>query len=217
MADENKGIRLKKAATELNVGISTLVEFLARKGHQVETNPNTRLTTEQYDLVASAFQGERAVKEQADRIEITPSGSNVVIEANVEEKGEETEEVIIKNYNSSATDTKGAQQPAETAVTPDEPAVTMPVEQPEPSEPVVAVEETPQPKADPEQVVEPVEVPEEKPVVATPDSVNAQRPDSLKADSLRRPTRRLGERPGPTAAKPQLEKPNFQMNKPITR
>ncbi len=61
------------------------------------------------------------------------------------------------------------------------------------------------------------EVPEEKPVVATPDSVNAQRPDSLKADSLRRPARRLGERPGPTAAKPQLEKPNFQMNKPITR
>ena len=30
MAEEHKGIRLKKAATELNVGISTLVEFLAR-------------------------------------------------------------------------------------------------------------------------------------------------------------------------------------------
>ena len=68
MADENKGIRLKKAATELNVGISTLVEFLAKKGHQVEMNPNTRLSAEQYDLVASAFQSERAVKEQADKI-----------------------------------------------------------------------------------------------------------------------------------------------------
>ena len=61
------------------------------------------------------------------------------------------------------------------------------------------------------------EVPEEKPVAAQSDSIKAKQPDSLKADSLRRPARRLGERPGPTAAKPQLEKPNFQMNKPITR
>ena len=80
MAEENKGIRLKKAATELNVGVSTLVEFLAKKGHQVESNPNTRLTAEQYDIVATAFQAERAVKEQADKIEITPSGNNVVVE-----------------------------------------------------------------------------------------------------------------------------------------
>ena len=119
MADENKGIRLKKAATELNVGISTLVEFLAKKGHQVETNPNTRLTSEQYDLVASAFQAERAVKEQADKIEITPSGSNVVIEANAEEKNDENEEVIIKNYNTSTIDNKSVQQLAEPADTPD--------------------------------------------------------------------------------------------------
>ena len=120
MADENKGIRLKKAATELNVGISTLVEFLAKKGHQVEMNLNTRLTAEQYELVASAFQAERAVKEQADKIEITPSGSNVVIEANKEEKKEESEEVIIKNYNTSpASSNKAVQPSAESAVTPD--------------------------------------------------------------------------------------------------
>ena len=130
MAEENKGIRLKKAATELNVGISTLVEFLAKKGHQVETNPNTRLTAEQYDLVASAFQAERAVKEQADKIEITPSGSNVVIEANAEEKKEENEEVIIKNYNTSTPDTKGTQQPAAPAVTPDEQPAPEPVKAP---------------------------------------------------------------------------------------
>ena len=140
MADENKGIRLKKAATELNVGISTLVEFLAKKGHQVEMNPNARLTAEQYDLVASAFQAERAVKEQADKIEITPSGSNVVIEANVEERNEESEEVIIKNYNTATPiDNKGTQQPAETAVTPDEPAAPQPAE----SEPTLDAEPEP--------------------------------------------------------------------------
>ena len=120
MAEENKGIRLKKAATELNVGISTLVEFLAKKGHQVETNPNTRLTAEQYDIVATAFQGERAVKEQADKIEITPSGNNLVVEASPDERKEDPEEVIIKNYNSSPIETKGTPKPVESAVTPDE-------------------------------------------------------------------------------------------------
>ena len=120
MAEENKGIRLKKAATELNVGISTLVEFLAKKGHQVETNPNTRLTAEQYDIVATAFQGERAVKEQADKIEITPSGNNLVVEASPDERKEDSEEVIIKNYNSSPIETKGTPKPVESAVTPDE-------------------------------------------------------------------------------------------------
>ena len=120
MAEENKGIRLKKAATELNVGISTLVEFLAKKGHQVETNPNTRLTAEQYDIVATAFQGERAVKEQADKIEITPSGNNLVVEASPDERKEDSEEVIIKNYNLSPIETKGTPKPVESAVTPDE-------------------------------------------------------------------------------------------------
>ena len=100
MADEKKGIRLKKAATDLNVGVNTLVEYLQKKGKPVESNnPNIRLTDEQYSILAAQFQGERAVKEMADKIEITPSGNNVVIEANSEEKSVENDEVIIKNFN----------------------------------------------------------------------------------------------------------------------
>ena len=145
MAEENKGIRLKKAATELNVGISTLVEFLAKKGHQVETNPNTRLTAEQYDIVATAFQGERAVKEQADKIEITPSGNNLVVEASPDERKEDSEEVIIKNYNPSPIETKGTPKPVESAVTPDEAEVpgaqAEPAPAAEPAVPAAPVEE----------------------------------------------------------------------------
>ncbi len=148
MAEEKKGIRLKKAATELNVGISTLVEFLAKKGHQVELNPNARLTDEQYGLVEAAFQGERAVKEQADKIEITPSGNNVVIEAGPDESNDESEEVIIKNYNTSNIDMKGS-KPAEPAVTPDEPEAPAPVEAPAPEEQPVEVP-SPAPVLEPE-------------------------------------------------------------------
>lgn len=56
------------------------------------------------------------------------------------------------------------------------------------------------------------EVPEEKPALFS-DSLNAQRPDSLKADSARLP-RRLGERPGPSS---EPARPKLQLNKPITR
>ena len=152
MAEENKGIRLKKAATELNVGISTLVEFLAKKGHQVETNPNTRLTAEQYDIVATAFQGERAVKEQADKIEITPSGNNLVVEASPDERKEDSEEVIIKNYNPSPIETKGTPKPVESAVTPDEAEVpgaqAKPTPAAEPAVPAAPAEEAQAPAPD---------------------------------------------------------------------
>ncbi len=101
MSEEPKNIRLNKAAKELNVGIPNLVEYLAKKGHQVDANPNARLTPEQYALLATAFQSEREVKENADRIEISTNNS-VIIEASnspAEEPKDYSDEVIIKNFN----------------------------------------------------------------------------------------------------------------------
>ncbi|MBP5327441.1 MAG: translation initiation factor IF-2 [Bacteroidales bacterium] len=107
MSEEPKNIRLNKAAKELNVGIPTLVEYLSKKGHHVEANPNARITPEQYDLLATAFQAERQVKENADRIEIS-TGNSVTIEASnttpAEDASDFNDEIIIKNFN--ATNTK---------------------------------------------------------------------------------------------------------------
>lgn len=74
-----KRLRLKKVATELNVGIKTIVDFLGKKGHFVETNPNTRITNQQYNLVLSAFRTERAVKENSNKKEALRTGGNRVI------------------------------------------------------------------------------------------------------------------------------------------
>ena len=127
--------RLTKVAKDLNVGIQTLVEYLAKKGHQVEMNPNTKISEEQYELLATAFQGERKVKEEADKIELMTSGSNRVVELEPKKEAEaEQEEVIIKNYTSSKT------QPA-----------AVPVSEPTPVEPVA---ETPA-KSEPEVQSEP--------------------------------------------------------------
>ena len=57
--------RLNKVAKDLNVGIKTLVEYLAKKGHKVDDAPNTKISEVQYELLATAFQSERKVKEMS--------------------------------------------------------------------------------------------------------------------------------------------------------
>jgi len=44
-----KPIRLGKAAGELNVGLPTLVEFLASKGVNIDSSPNTKLEPEHFE------------------------------------------------------------------------------------------------------------------------------------------------------------------------
>jgi translation initiation factor IF-2 len=60
-----KPIRLGKAAGELNVGIPTLVSFLESKGVKIDTNPNTKLEGEQFDLLRQAFAADQSMKEQS--------------------------------------------------------------------------------------------------------------------------------------------------------
>ncbi len=143
--------RLNKVAKDLNVGIQTLVEYLAKKGHQVDSNPNTKISEEQYELLATAFQGERKVKEEADKIELMTSGANRVVEASSRPEAEpETEEVVIKSFKATKT------TPAAAAPEP------KPVEE---SAPVVektpAVEEMDEPEA-PEESASVVEMADEE-------------------------------------------------------
>lgn len=71
MSGENKTIRLNKVAKEFNVGISTLVDFLAKKGKSIENNPNTKIDKELYDILSSAFISERKVKEEASKLDFS--------------------------------------------------------------------------------------------------------------------------------------------------
>ncbi|MGB1635182.1 MAG: translation initiation factor IF-2 [Flavobacteriales bacterium] len=65
MAEANKPVRLSKVAREFNLGMTTVVEFLASKGIEVEAKPNTKLDPETYALVRSNFQGDKETKEKA--------------------------------------------------------------------------------------------------------------------------------------------------------
>jgi translation initiation factor IF-2 len=131
MSEEPKNIRLNKAAKELNVGIPTLVEYLSKKGHHVEANPNARITPEQYDLLEKAFQAERQVKENADRIEIS-TGNSVTIEASnpapADDSPDFNDEIIIKNFNATSTKEKDSANEA-----PSNDFESNPTEHPQPS------------------------------------------------------------------------------------
>ena len=71
MAESNKPVRLSKAAREFNLGMTTVVEFLASKGIEVEAKPNTKLDPETYALVKSNFQGDKEIKEKAQATSAT--------------------------------------------------------------------------------------------------------------------------------------------------
>jgi len=48
-------IKLIQVQRKLNVGINTAVDFLHKKGQEVEENPNTRISDEQYALLVKEF------------------------------------------------------------------------------------------------------------------------------------------------------------------
>ena len=47
--ESGSGLRLKRVSTELKVGISTIVDYLAKNGYQIDKNPNTKINEEQYN------------------------------------------------------------------------------------------------------------------------------------------------------------------------
>ena len=67
---ENDNIRINKVLKEFNIGMSTLVDFLRKKGVDIEANPNAKLTGAQYSLVAKEFKKEQIVKAESKKVAI---------------------------------------------------------------------------------------------------------------------------------------------------
>jgi translation initiation factor IF-2 len=72
--------RLSKVAREFNVGINTLVEYLASKGVQVESNPNTKIDGETYNILVGEFQSEKSAKEESKKVSIGTEKETISIE-----------------------------------------------------------------------------------------------------------------------------------------
>jgi translation initiation factor IF-2 len=100
---EEKSIRASQAARKLNVGLHTVFEFLAKKGHEVENNPNAKLTPEQFAILSKEYASSATEKLEASGLTIGVKHiDHVTIEAEKETKKpvEEEESVLIKNLAS---------------------------------------------------------------------------------------------------------------------
>ena len=99
---EEKLIRLSQAARKLNVGHHTILDFLAKKGHEVENNPNAKLTPDQFALLSKEFASSATEKLEASGLTIgVKHGDNIVIESEKEatskKRTEDEESILIKN------------------------------------------------------------------------------------------------------------------------
>ncbi len=117
---EGKSINLLKAAKELNIGIGTAVEHLVKKGFEVESKPNTKLSPEMYGVLLKEFQGDKIVKDEAKQIVIGKIrreegpvvGNATPANESTEEKEtpSDVKEILIKN---TSTDTPAKEEKKE--------------------------------------------------------------------------------------------------------
>jgi len=107
MSDTNT-TRLSKIARELNVGISTIVEFLHKKGVKIDSNPNEKITSEQVDLLLKEFSTDLNVKKESEKLNLrnkrekleTVTISDMHHEAEPEIQDYE-DEVLVKDFRAT--------------------------------------------------------------------------------------------------------------------
>lgn len=150
-------VRLSKVAREFNVGLSTIVEFLHSKGIKISSDPNAKLTEEDYSLVAKEFSTDSEVKKESTLVDLKntrkkketvtiDNAGNVSSENNEDEdefisvKDEVKLENKIKVVDhidlNPSHKAKPAEQPVSTETAPPAP---VPQVEPEPEEPKTEV------------------------------------------------------------------------------
>ena len=197
-------IRLNKVTRDLNVGITTVVEFLQKKGYAIETNPNTKITDEQYDLLVKEFSTDKDLKlkterfiqerQSKDRNKASVSIDGYDKETQEKPKAEEVVKTVVPedvrpkfkpvgkidldklNRKHTVEKEKEAEpeKPVVEEVKAEEPAPVVEAPKPEP------VPE-PQPEPTPEPVVEPAPVVEEEPVPVVAEPVSAPKEEPAPA------------------------------------
>ncbi|HBC79739.1 MAG TPA: translation initiation factor IF-2 [Bacteroidales bacterium] len=110
MTEDIKATRLSKAAREFNVGISTIVEFLHRKGFDLDPNPNTKLPHEAYVLLLKEYSSDLNVKKESEKLilkDLHRKKESVSIddvpESTDNEDQEKDKEILIKDTSLTKT------------------------------------------------------------------------------------------------------------------
>ncbi len=103
MSEGAKTLRLSKVAKEFNLSLGKIVEFLASKGHKVDSNPNAKLGDAEYNLLLKEFSGDKSAREEAENVaqNITKVKRETIILSDIKTKKqkeeEEADEFMIKD------------------------------------------------------------------------------------------------------------------------
>jgi len=101
MSETLKVHRLSKVAKELNVSTSTIIDFLKAKKHDVENNPNAKISDDIYTILLGEFQSEKASKEESKKVTLPKiKNEGVTSDDNARigsKKLNDQEDLVIKN------------------------------------------------------------------------------------------------------------------------
>jgi translation initiation factor IF-2 len=110
---EEKLIRLSQAARKLNVGHNTILDFLMKKGFEVDNNPNAKLTPEQIALLSKEFASSATEKLEASGLSIgvKHTDTNIETEKEAAKKRLDDDETSIMIKNLGSKDLKVKDEP----------------------------------------------------------------------------------------------------------
>jgi translation initiation factor IF-2 len=226
---EDKSIKLIKAVKELNIGMGTIVDFLATKGYKVDRQPMAKLDGEMYTALLKEFAPDKDLKEQAKQInigKIRRDEPGATPEKPAEQRGKdfERDEILIKNagnYAPSPARPKEAEKPQERAEGGlpgvkvvgkiDLDNLNKPAPRPEAKPEPVAEAPVPAPEVKPEPEVKAQPAPE--PVKPEPAAPVAQAPAPPPAPEVK-PEPEVKAQPAPEPVKPEPAAPVAQA--PVT-
>ncbi len=106
MSEDSKQLRLSKAAKEFNLSVTTILDFLGKHGHKLDSNPNTKISDGMYDMLMKEFAGEKTAKQEAIQVSqtIKLKKDTIVFESKkpVAVEKEEPSEILIKDPNNTS-------------------------------------------------------------------------------------------------------------------
>ena len=140
MSEATKPVRLSKVAKEFNIGVTTICEFLEKKGIEVENSPNAKIDQSMYDMILDEFADEKTLKEKAKRAVRPLERESITLESNkkVKEDPEEDEDELDLSSFQNTVSASGVTTPPKEASRPAEKPVPVP-----PAPPVAAAPPAP--------------------------------------------------------------------------
>ena len=85
---EGKTTRLNKVLRELNISLDRAVEYLADKGHEIESRPTTKISGEVYQVLLDGFQTDASKKAASKEVGEEKRKEKEAIRAELEAKQE---------------------------------------------------------------------------------------------------------------------------------